>query len=43
MGASSQEPVCVQFDTEAARNAIFSDIKARFAKLPEIGKFNQEI
>ncbi len=29
--------------SEANRNAIFADIKARFAKFPEIGKFNQEL
>jgi phosphomannomutase / phosphoglucomutase len=29
--------------SEANRNAIFADIKARFAKFSEIGKFNQEL
>ena len=29
--------------SEANRNAIFADIKQRFAAFPEIGKFNQEI
>jgi phosphomannomutase / phosphoglucomutase len=29
--------------SEANRNAIFADIKARFAKFPDIGKFNQEL
>ena len=29
--------------SEAKRNAIFADIKARFAAFPEIGKFNQEL
>jgi phosphomannomutase / phosphoglucomutase len=29
--------------SEANRNAMFADIKARFAAFPEIGKFNQEL
>ena len=29
--------------SEARRNAMFADIKARFAAFPEIGKFNQEL
>ncbi len=29
--------------SEARRNLMFADIKARFAAFPEIGKFNQEI
>ncbi|MFM2422880.1 MAG: hypothetical protein RL291_1410, partial [Pseudomonadota bacterium] len=29
--------------SEANRNAIFADIKQRFAAFPEIGKFNQEL
>jgi phosphomannomutase/phosphoglucomutase len=29
--------------SEARRNAMFADIKARFAAFPDIGKFNQEL
>ena len=47
MRASSNKPelvVVVESPvSEANRNAMFADIKARFAKFPEIGKFNQEL
>ena len=46
-GASSNKPELVVMIespvSEAKRNAIFADIKARFAAFPELGKFNQEI